>query len=163
MVRRLLAEIDPARHAQGGIYGTIVTAATIASESEGPTSVGQIALATAVTLTLYWVAHAYAGVVASAHGQRRLWATAVSELAAESAMVTACFLPLAIMVVASLLGAGLDLATSIAVWFAAGLLLIWGFLAARRAKRGAGQQLLSGAVFGVLGLVIVGLKFALHH
>lgn len=163
MVRQLLEEVDPARHAQGGIYGTIVTAATIASESELPTSVGQIVLAVTLTLTLYWIAHAYAGVVASAHGQRHLWTTAVRELAAESAMLTACLLPLAIMVVASLLGAGLELATSIAVWFAAGLLLIWGFLAARRAKRRAGQQFLSGAVFGLLGMVIVGLKSASHH
>jgi hypothetical protein len=163
VVRALLQRVDPARHAAGGIYGTIVTAATIAAASEGPTSVGEIVLTVTVTLTLYWVAHAYANVIAAAHGETRLWNTAMHELAAESAMVTACFLPLAILVVASLLGADVDLSTSLAGVFATGLLLVWGFLAARRAHRGTGQQVLSGILFGLLGLVIVALKTAINH
>lgn len=163
MVRGLFRHFDPTRDASSAIFGTIITAVTIITESDGATGVDDVVLAVAVTLTLYWIAHSYALVLGRPDARNSFWTSAARELGAEWPMVTACFLPLVVMVGFDVLGAGLDVSATIAVWFATGLLVVWGYLAARRAQASGGLRILSAAVFGVLGIVIIGLKSLLRH
>jgi hypothetical protein len=159
----LRSHLDPGRDASGSIYGTIITAATIVGVAEGTHNVLDEAITVVATLVLYWIAHSYAQLLGRPRGGTPSWTAAWHELAAEWQMVAVCVLPLAGLLVAGLLGASFSLATSIALWLSVGLLFLWGLLAARRAGQGAGAQLLSSAVFAVLGIAIVVLKSLLVH
>jgi hypothetical protein len=163
MLRPLVGRFDPGRDASGMIYGTVITAATMVGAAEGSHDEGEIAATVAVTLLVYWIAHAYAVVLGGAHGASLSWKAAGRELAAESPMLAACFLPLAALIVASALGASFSLATSIAVWFAVALLFVWGLQAARRVHASLLPRVVSAGVFGLLGLGIVALRSMFVH
>jgi hypothetical protein len=130
VLRTIVAYITPTRDASGVIYGTLVTAGTILGASEGAHDVLEVALTVIATVALYWIAHAYAEVVGNADVVAPSLRVAARELAVESRMVGACVLPLAILLVADLLGSGFAAATTIGLWSTVGLLFIWGLLAA---------------------------------
>lgn len=159
LLNRLNLAPDPA----GAIYGTIITASTIVAAAEGVHHLGEIVATVATTLGLYALAHAYSRVVGSPVSGTPSWRAFLQEFAAESALLTACVLPLATMVIASLLGASLDLATSIAVWSAVAMLFIWGLVAARKAHRHIGLQFLSAVTLGLVGMAIVVLRVVTSH
>ncbi|HSR22110.1 MAG TPA: hypothetical protein VLW53_01055, partial [Candidatus Eisenbacteria bacterium] len=158
-----LRRLDLERGASGAIYGTIITASTMVGVAEGVHHPRQIAVTVAVTLVLYAIAHAYSNVLGSPGGRAPSWGAFARELASEGPMLTACLLPLVVMAVLSLLGAGLDLAVEVALLSAVVTLFAWGLVAARRAHSGAVPQLLSAAAFGLVGLGIVGLRVATGH
>ena len=149
--------------ASGSIYGTIVVAGTIVGAAEATHSILEIAETVIVTLVIYWVAHAYAEARGHAIPAASVWVEAGHELIAESTMITACILPVAALLVASALGADFEVATSIALWFAVAALFAWGLVAAHRTQLSGTRQLLSGVVFGLLGVVVVGLKTVIVH
>jgi len=159
----LLARFSPARDPAGAIYGTIITASTIVAAAEGVRHLWQIAATVAVTLLLYCIAHAYSRVLASSEGRVPSASAFAHELAVESTLLTACVLPLAVMVGAGLLGADDELAISIAVWLAVAMLFAWGLAAGRRVRSGAGVQLLSAAALGLIGVAIVALRILTGH
>jgi hypothetical protein len=163
VLRTIVAYITPTRDASGVIYGTLVTAGTILGASEGAHDVVEVALTVVATLALYWIAHAYAEVVGHADVVAPSWPVAARELAVESRMVGACVLPLAILLLADLLGSGFAAATTIALWSTVGLLFIWGLLAARRAHLSRVWAVASGLLYTALGLAIVLLKIVLVH
>jgi hypothetical protein len=157
--------IVPVRHASGAIYGTLVTAGTIVGASEGAHAqdVREVSLSVVVTLVVYWIAHAYAEVMGNAHDVRPSWKVAARELASESPMVGACVVPLAVLIIADLLGTGFELSITIGLCATVGLLFIWGILAARRAKLSRGWALGSGVLYTALGVAIVLLKVLVIH
>jgi hypothetical protein len=140
VLRNILTRLVPTRDASGVIYGTLVTAGAIVTASEAAPNVVEMAITVVVTVALYWVAHAYAEVVGNSQAIAPSFKVAVRELALESPMVAACIL----------------LAT-------VGLLLIWGLLAARRARLNRAWAAASGGVYTLLGVAIVGLKLILVH
>jgi positive regulator of sigma E activity len=160
-VRLLPRRADLEGDASGAIYGTIITASTIVGVTEGVHELWRIAITVVGTLALYSIAHAYARVLGGPVAPSLR--TFGRELAVESPMLSACVLPLLVMVVASLLGADLELAGAIALWSAAAMLFIWGFLAAQKASPGVVPQLVSGATFGLVGLGIVALRVVTSH
>ncbi|HZB48814.1 MAG TPA: hypothetical protein VE547_06935, partial [Mycobacteriales bacterium] len=93
-----------------GIYGIIVGAAVMAA-SHASSSVAVI-VAVLVTLVVYWGAERYARIVARRihSGRRRQPHELRPELTTGWAMVSASFLPLAVLVAARLLGAELSTA-----------------------------------------------------
>jgi hypothetical protein len=159
MWRGLASRLDPTRDASG-VYGTIMTGATIVAVSENAHNVPELAATVVFTLALFWVAHAYSEVVT---GGGLSWSAAWHELVAESPMVGACVVPLGVLVLAAALGASFDLATSLGTGAVAVLLVLFGLVAARRAGAGRGAQIVSGAVYGVIGVAIFVLKTLIVH
>lgn len=164
LVRALQARfLERTQDASGAIYGTLVTAGTLLGAAEGTHDVLEITSTVVVTLLLYWVAHGYATVLGSPHPGDSWWIAARHELLAESAMITACVVPVAGLLAANGVGASFETSTSIALWLAVVMLFGWGIVAAQRTQQSRTGRLLSGVLFGVLGLVIVGLKTLLVH
>jgi hypothetical protein len=163
VLRTIVAYITPTRDASGVIYGTLVTAGTILGASEGAHDVLEVALTVIATVALYWIAHAYAEVVGNADVVAPSLRVAARELAVESRMVGACVLPLAILLVADLLGSGFAAATTIGLWSTVGLLFIWGLLAARRSRLSRMWAVASGLLYTAVGVAIVVLKIVLVH
>ena len=163
MLRALVGQIFPARHASGAIYGTLITAGTILGSSEGAHNVTDVELTVVVTLVLYWIAHAYAEVLGNAESVAPSWKVANRQLAVESRILAACIVPLVVLVLADDLGASFELAITIGLCATVGLLFVWGVTAARRAHLGSGWALASGLLYTLLGVAIVVLKLTLAH
>jgi hypothetical protein len=163
VLRAITGQILPARHASGAIYGTLVTAGTILGASEGANNIVEVAVTVVVTLTLYWIAHSYAEIIGNADAVAPSWKVATRELAAESRMVAACIVPLAVLVVVDVLGVSFELAITIGLCTTVGLLFLWGVLAARRADLSRGWAVASGLLYTLLGAAIVVLKLILVH
>jgi hypothetical protein len=151
------------RDASGAIYGTIITASTIAALTHGVDRLLEVDIVVAVTLALYAVAHAYCHVLGGREGAHPSVRAFGRELVEESTMATACVLPLLVMVVAGLLGAGVATAVWWGLWMAVAMLFFWGFVAARKVQAGRSAQILSAAGFGLVGFTIVALRVATSH
>lgn len=145
-----------------GIYGIIVGAAVMAAAHVG--TAAAVIVAVLVTLLIYWGAERYARIVARRiHDGRRLDRQELrSELATGWAMVSASFLPLAVLVVARLLGAGLSVAILVALACSTVLLGIAGWEIGRDGKLTQRERLVSAATAAAFGGVIIVLKMLLH-
>lgn len=77
-------------------------------------------------------------------------------------MVTAPFAPLAVLVVASLVGFGSRGAVLSALGVTTGMLAFAGLVAGRRAGMSPLSALVAGGVAALAGLVMIALKLALH-
>ena len=163
MAQTIVGWIVPTQDASGVIYGTLVTAGTILAASENAEDVREVAITVLVTLVLYWIAHAYAEVIGKSSRVPPSLSAAGRELVAESRMVGACVLPLAVLLVVDWLWTGFQLATTIALWTTVGLLFGWGVLAARQAGLSGGSAVVSGLLYTLLGLAIITLKLILVH
>ena len=147
------------------IYGTILSTALIAAYSEDPGSDPlQVAAAVLVAALIFWLAHAYADVLARglALRERASFARARAELAREWPMVTGAILPILPLLLAPL-GVLSDYgAENAAIISGVGLLGIVGIAIAWR--RGEG---LVGIAFNatgciLFGVVVVALKAIVH-
>ncbi|MEU1628095.1 hypothetical protein ABZ746_22725 [Streptomyces sp. NPDC020096] len=147
-----------------GILGTVITAALLAAYAEPPFHLVAIVLGTLVAVLVYWLTHVYAEEIGRgpeagpAFSKRRL----MSNLRRQWALVEACFPPLAVLLVASALGAAPSLALNFAEWSAVLLLVVWGIVTARRHELKGIPLVVAGLIAGVLGLVIVVLRSAAH-
>lgn len=157
---------DGGRRRAAGIYGTIVTAAVIASSGNALSSVA-LEVTVLVTLVVYWLAEQYAELLGEhTHvGQLPSWDRVSSSLAAAWPMVTASFVPLGSLLVARLLGASASRAADIALYVTIALLAIHGHAAAKAGGLRGIRLILVATTAGLLGLVMVLLKVILqnHH
>jgi len=166
--RPLLATEDTRRRARqiaGGIYGTIVTASIMAT-SGGELPAAAETAAVLVTLTVYWIAHEYADLLGShiAGGQMPGWREIRDALTASWTMVSASYVPLLVLIAATLAGAAATDAASAGLAAAALELVLYALAAGRAAALGRRPQILIAASAAVLGLVMIGLKvFVLTH
>lgn len=163
-MRRLIGWIEPTENPAGAVYGTITVGALLAAEAAGHETYARTVAATAIALTLYWLAHAYAETV----GQRlerheRLTArtffdTAVHELA----IVRGAAAPVLALLVAWLAGAQLQTAQTAALWTCAASIVVFEVAAGARARLRR-VELLGQALMGAtIGLGIIALKIVLH-
>ncbi len=145
-----------------GIYGLIVGSAVMAS-AQGD-AVGRLAVAVLITLLIYWVAERYAHVMARKIVlRRRLTRPELRrELSHGWELVTASYLPLIVLVGTNLLGAGLTGSVLSALVCSTALLCLSGWRVGGEADLGLGQRLLSTAVAGAFGVVMIVLKSLLH-
>jgi hypothetical protein len=92
----------------GAIYGVIVSAAVMAA-SHVESAVG-VDVTVLVTLVIYWSAERYARVVAERihDGRRPTWREVRRQLTRGWELVTASALPLVVLTLSTLLGAGLS-------------------------------------------------------
>ena len=154
----------PADHRAGrrraaGIYGTIVTAAVLAAGG-GVLPVPALAVAVLVTLTVYWLAEQYAEVLGeqAEHGHLPTWPRVRAGLANTSAMVSAAYIPVLVLILARVLDASPTLAANLALVAALLLLVGHGWAAARAAELHGKQMLIAVLVAGGLGIVMIALK-----
>ncbi|REG00048.1 hypothetical protein DFJ67_6094 [Asanoa ferruginea] len=147
-----------------GIYGTVICAATLASSGVEPA--GRVAATVLVTLLVYWLAERYAellGLAARGDGRPSVTrAEVLGVLTAGWAMIQASITPLLVLLLARLAGASNETALDAAVAYTVLLLVVLGWLAARSAGLTGWLRWAATAFSGVLGLVVVALKVALH-
>jgi hypothetical protein len=147
------------RRRAAGIYGAIITA-SIMTAVGGSLPTLTLALSVLVTLVVYWLAEEYAEVLGrqatGGHVPTRAYIRA--RLADSWPIVSASFLPLAVLVVARLAGASAFVAANFGVGAAIILLIAHGWAAGRAAELKGWQLTVSTSIAAALGLVMVALK-----
>jgi hypothetical protein len=153
-----------ARNPTAAVSGTIIADSVLATESARRTSLRDLVLAELVTVIVYWLAHVYAeflgaptGAIRQA-GRRRL----VTAMAHEWPIVTASFVPLTAVLLASLAGTSIQTATLAGMWAGVGALVLWGQVAGRRHGARRWTALAYGLVAGVFGFTLILLRVLLH-
>ena len=146
-----------------GIYGMVVTGSVLAAAGG---HLGTLPLAVAVfsTLVVYWLAEEYAqlGEHAGA-GRLPTWARIRTDLAAKWPMVSASYLPLLGLLISRLLGAPAATAAYLALGVTVVQLTFYGWTAGRQLElRGATLAVMTVSA-ALLGVLMIGLKFALTH
>lgn len=149
----------------GVIYGIILATALIGAFSEQD-QVGAIATFIAVmgSALVFWLAHAYAHILASGMLARRTttWAGVREALERQLPLVLGA-LPPALVLLATPLGLLSESnAQSAAMLTGIGLLTGFGLLAARRQGAGLVGTIVLTAISAGLGIVVVVLKSAIH-
>jgi hypothetical protein len=144
------------------IYGVIISAAVMAS-AHAETAVA-VVVAVLVTLVIYWGAERYARLVAERihQGHRPSWAQVRHQMTEGWAMVSASYLPLAVLSVLTLLGVGLYRAVVSALVCSTVLLCLAGWAMGRHGQLTLRERVASTAVAGAFGVVMIVLKSTLH-
>jgi hypothetical protein len=145
-----------------GIYGVIVASSVMAA-AHAPTAVA-LDLAVLVTLVIYWGAERYARVVAQRihDGHRPDRSQLRRQLTTGWTMVSASTVPLLVLLVVRLLGAGLTVAVLSALACSTVLLAVAGWEVGRDGKLSRGERLASAATAAAFGVALIVLKVLLH-
>jgi hypothetical protein len=145
------------------IHGTVVGAAVMAASSAHGGTLGQVVVSVLGTLTVYWIAERYSGILAAGvQGSKLTWVGVRRSLRQGWPMVQASVAPLLVLLGATVLTPGLQGAVMIALAFATAQLAGLGWLAGRRAGGSRRAAAAWAAASGVLGLLTMGLKLLLH-
>jgi hypothetical protein len=161
---RALERIGPGENPAGVVYGIIVIGALLAAESARHETYLDTVSSTVIAAALYWLAHAYAGVL----GRRltlheRLTAGAlVRALGHDWAIVRGAAVPLLALALCWAIGVALHTAVSAALWSAIASLIAFELLAGVRSRASAGELAFDLAVGATMGLAILLLKIVLH-
>ena len=162
------AELQPERdplgmiNGEGVITGTIVSAAVIAAAA-GHLEESHIVLAILGTAFIYWLAHLHARTLGDAVKQHTHPVNALKEALAETwPILAASLVPALILLLTQVFGIKIRTGAWIAVIASTVLLTIYSFLAGRRGGLGLPGSLLSAAIGAGLGILVIGLKAALH-
>ena len=147
------------RRRASGIYGTVVTAAVLASAGAKLPTVA-LAVAVLTTLAVYWAAEQYAEVLAeqTEHGQLPTWAAIRAGLVNTWPMVSAAYIPVLGLIVARIVHASAVTAANVALAIAVLLLMFHGWTAGRAAGLRGGRLLVTTLIAGSLGVVMIILK-----
>jgi hypothetical protein len=147
------------------IYGTILATALIAAYSEYPQAdPGQTAVAVVVTALIFWLAHAYAAVLAEeAEGAvGNPMTTARATLADEWPLVLGSVPPVLPLLLAPLGLVSDFTAEDLAIGTGIAILATCGFAIARQRRLGIVGVLVAVGSSASFGFVIVGLKAFVH-
>jgi hypothetical protein len=145
-----------------GIYGVIVGTGVMAADNGS--TIGRLTVAVLVTLLVYWAAERYAHVAAKRIVLRRKLTRSEMrrELSDGWEIVTASYLPLLVLVTSSLLGADHFAAVRNALVFSTALLSFSGWRVGSEAQLPIVRHLLSMAIAGAFGIVMIVLQSFLH-
>jgi hypothetical protein len=142
----------------------IVIGALLAGESGRHESYLDTLSSAAIATALYWLAHAYAGVL----GQRletgeQLTAGGLARaLGHDWALIRGAAIPLLTLLLAAIAGASQQVAVTISIWSAVTSLLGLELIAGLRSKATPGELLIQSCVGMAMGLAILSLKIVLH-
>lgn len=155
---------DAGRARAAGIYGTIVTAAVLATGG-GKVGVVSLALLVFVTLVVYWLAELYAEVLGTHVHAGRLPRGAELRLLVGTSwpMVTASYVPLVVLLVVALFGYSVSVASYAALAATILLLAVHGRSAGVDAGLSGSRLFVVTAVAGLLGVSMVALKAFITH
>jgi hypothetical protein len=158
--RRLADVSDP----PGLLYGALIAASVLATASAHESSFNHVALATAMVLGVYWLAHVYVEAQSLQLGGderrflRRLGHTAVRE----SSVIKGGLPAIVVFVVTDRLGLSVGDAAAVAVYFSVLVLFCAGYLTAHQAGRRGLPALVDAAAAGFFGVLVILLKTLLH-
>ncbi len=148
---------------EGVITGTVVCAAVIAASAGHIESTAQLTLALVGTVFVYWLAHVHAATIGGAVGRGHHPLAALRTAVAHTwTIAAASLLPLAVLLLAELLGADQRLAGWVALYATIGLLAAYSYLAGRRGGLGVQGSLACSVAGAALGVLVALLKAALH-
>ena len=148
----------------GAIYGEIGVGALLAGETALRETYAATIGAVALTIVLYWLAHAYAAFAAKRLREEehlRLKGLA-AELVHEVPILGGAAVPLLALAIADAAGASLSTAVNAAIWTTAAMIAAIETVAAIRAEA-KGLELAAEVALGIgLGLLVIAIKVVLH-
>ncbi len=148
---------------EGIITGTVVCASVIAASAGYIETTWQLVTAMVGTVLVYWLAHLHAHAVGGAVSEGHHPILALRRAVAHTwTIAAASLLPVAILLLAELLGADLARAGWIALWSTVGLLALYSYVAGARGGLGLTGRLACSVAGAALGLLVALLKATLH-
>lgn len=152
------------RRRASALYGLIIGGSVLAATTAELRLV-RVVISVIATLAVYWIAETYVHVMTARQMARQeLDRSEFRAIAADGLpLITISVIPLAVLVVADLLGMTTDRAADVALSANTVLLVYGGYRIGRDAGLTGGRLAISVAVTGLLGLAIVGLKLGLAH
>ena len=158
-----MPEEGSAENLASAIYGTILSTALITAYSEDAGSVPlEIAGAVFVTSLVFWLAHAYAGILARGAARGHWLERVGTEFERQWPLVVGSVPPILPLLLAPLGVLSDDNAEWVAIGTGVALLTAWGAAIAWRRGRGTLGIAMSAASSAFFGLVVVGLKVIVH-
>jgi hypothetical protein len=162
------AETTPDRgeHYAAAVYGSIVAAALIEAFRADHVDAEDIALAVLTTMTVFWLAHVWSGIVGDRihHGSRLQVGRLIRIGRAEWPLVQASFAPVVVL----MLGWAGVYSNATAARLALGVCVVqlfgYGMIVGRQAYHRWPQAVVAGLLNAALGLVLIELEvLVLHH
>lgn len=161
---RIAGWVVPERYPAGVVYGLITVGALLAAESGLKDTYAETVGSTAIAMTLYWFAHAYADVLGLrlAEQRRVSWAELWHTFVQDWSIVRGAGLPLLVLLVAWAVGAPQTTAVTAGVWAVVASLIAFELAAGVRAKAKPIELAFDVSVGTTLGLGILVLRVLLH-
>jgi len=146
------------------IYGQILLLSVLAVVGAHDVAPATVLVTVAGSQLVFWLAHAYAETIGrQVRSESAIDREGVARIMQHEWPIAQAAVPTVVLMALAILDV---LATTTAIDVAIGLAVVslfgWGFAAARRSRDTLRAQLVSGALSGALGLVIVALKLAFH-
>jgi hypothetical protein len=156
----LVPEDNPAAH----VDGIITAGALLAAESSRHETLPEAAGAVVAVLVVVWLAHSYGAAVAHRLQSGQPWSPRQLGHAAghELALLRGAFVPLVVLLLAGVAGAGTSGAVLAALIAAVALLVLFEVAAARRGRLRPAALAGQVAICALLGAGILALKLILH-
>jgi hypothetical protein len=164
-LRRAVDWLVPRENPAGAIYGVIVIGALLAAESGSHESYVDTVGSALVATGLYWLAHAYAGLLGRRLlAQEHLTAAALWDaLAHDWALVRGALVPLLALACGWAAGATQQTSVTAALWTSVAWLIALELVAGVRSRASAGELALEVSVGAAMGLALLSVKVLLHH
>ena len=146
------------------VYGTIAVGLVLAAEDPAHETYPRVFAAAAVTVVLYWFAHAFAEVLGERYATRTPPSlhTFGSALRRELGIAEGALPQLAVLAIGWIVGAALTTDVAAALWTTVAVLVVFELVSGVRAKLSS-LRLVGGALFGAaLGVTLLGIKAVLH-
>ncbi|WP_146807299.1 hypothetical protein [Cellulomonas persica] len=145
------------------LYGLIISGSVLAA-APVEFGLGRVAAAVVFTLTVYWVAESYAHWIAARTVHRRDLTRDEQRtvLADGLPLVASCLVPVGVLLVEAALGVQTKVGVDVALVVNVVLLVVVGWRMGRAGGLRGVRLVLSALVTGLLGVVMIVLKHALH-
>jgi len=146
------------------LYGAVVSASILAVSSlHGPTA-EHVAFATLGVTITYWLAHVYVDAIGGRFDDREHTAHARlgRALFENTEILIGSLPPIIVFLIGRLMGLDVSGAAWLALWFTVAMLAGAGAYAAALAGARGSQLLIETLVAGSFGLIVIGVKYALH-
>ena len=146
------------------VYGAVISASVLATVSAHADDFSYVALAAALVLAVYWMAHVYvqaqSGVIGgdTRHILHRIGGAA----ARESAVLKGGIPAILVYLLGKLVGLETGTAAEVAVYFSVALLVTVGYLAGKRVGMSGRAAVVDAAVAGLFGVVLIVAKALIH-
>lgn len=147
----------------GTIYGTVVVTALVTALSEDESmSPGELALSITATMLAFWLAHAYAELLAGESTNRRLPGRrdVRAALAREFTIVEPVGAPVAFLLLGELGAISAETSEDLAIAGGLAVLALAGWVLARRDRLSQGRAQAVALASAALGAVVIAVKLA---
>jgi hypothetical protein len=149
----------------GAIYGTVIATALVAGLSEDKDlAPGEIAISVSATMLAFWIAHAYANLLAGDTSGGRLpsWREARRAMAHEWTLVEAAAPAIVFLMLGEFGVLSVTTAKDLAVWIGLVTLAGYGWGLARKGGMGLGRRVAVSLASAALGAIVIAVKLAVE-